>query len=421
MNLETPRGGWRDAHLHLGGYGEFLECVDVSGCASAEGALRLIAARAEENCDETGEDDWIVAAGARVEGWVDRRWPTHAELHEAAGGRPAIVRNIDIHSGAASTRVLGIAGIDRETPDPDGGRIDRDELGEPTGLLIESAWRLLDAHLPRLTQERLVERVKLAVDDLVARGFSEVHDMWTDVALARAVRELEARGELGLRVKLAPLHKDHRELLRDEAFAPSEQVSVAGVKIFTDGALNSRTASMLAPYAEPDPAHPRGIALMSVDEIAGAVRDADEAGLPIIAHAIGDAAVRACLDAIERAAPRAGGQRIEHAQFVDEADVGRFGKLGVIASVQPCHLLVDAAVIERVAPERAGRAFPLRELVDGAESAGRGAREMIWFGSDAPVVPPDPTDNVRGAVERGVAPEQALSVEECALFMRAGE
>lgn len=421
--IARPGGGWRDAHLHLGAYGESLEAVDLAGCSSCAEALEFIAARAAE----VGPEEWVVAIRARVEGWTDRRWATHGELHAAGGGRCVVMRSFDIHSGAVSTRVLEMAGIGRETPDPAGGRIDRDGGGEATGLLVETAWRLVDGVLPAVTQERLVERVRLACADLVERGFAEVHDMWTDLALARAVRVLEARGELGLRVGLAPLHQEMETCLADAAFAPSERVWVAGVKIFTDGTLNSRTAHMLGGYDDPDPAHPRGVALMTTEEIAGAVRDADSAGLPIIAHAIGDAAVRSCLDAIELAKAETAGQRIEHAQFVDEGDVGRFGELGVIASVQPCHLLADVEALERLTSGRLDRAFPLRDLVDGARAVGRDARELVWMGSDAPVVAPEPADNVQAAVERGredsgvIGVGQAISEEECVGLMGVKE
>ena len=420
-----PPTGWRDAHLHLAAHGESLEAVDLAGCNSADEALERISQRAEASADRSSPDDWITAIRARAETWPGQRWPTHDQIHDAARGRPAIIRSLDIHSGAASTRVLALAGIDANSPDPPGGRIDRDEDGNPTGLLIEKAWRLIDRVIPPLTDNQLVQRVKLAAMDLAARGFTDVHDMWTEPPLARAVRALERAGELPLRVGLAPLHTQMSECLADAAFQPSTDVTVAGIKIFTDGALNSRTAHMLEPYADPDPAHPRGAAIMKTAEIASAVRDADAAGLPIIAHAIGDAAVRAVLDAIERAAPKTRGQRLEHAQFVDEADVPRFAQLGVIASMQPCHLLTDIEPITRLLPHRAHRAFPVRDLADSARAAGRDPADLIWFGSDAPVVPPAPADNLQAAMYRKrpdtapVAPDQAITEEEAITFSTA--
>ena len=279
--------------------------------------------------------------------------------------------------------------------------------------------------LPNPTPEQLLRRVKRAADDLAGRGFAEVHDMWTDAPLARAVRTLDDAGGLPLRVALAPLHRELQAAQADPAFQPSGNVGLAGVKIFTDGTLNSRTAHMLAPYADSPRDHPAGVALMSETEIASAVRDADAAGLPIIAHAIGDAAVRTTLDAIERAAPRAPGQRIEHAQFVDAGDIPRFAALRVIASVQPCHLLPDIEALRRLTPHRLGRAFPLRDLVDAARAADRDPATLVWMGSDAPVVPPERADNTRAAVRRcrpggvAIAPEQAITADECDALSRA--
>ena len=413
-----PPTGWRDAHLHLGAHGESLQAVNLADCASSTEALDRIAARAQS----AQPDEWITAVAARIDGWADRRWPTHDEIHAAAAGRPAIIRNIDIHSGAASTRVLELARISRDTPDPPGGRIDRDARGNPTGLLVEKAWRLIDAHLPSLTPEQHAQRVKLAAHDLAARGFTEVHDMWTELPLARAIRAVERAGDLPLRVKISPLHTQMRECLADEAFKPSDQVTLAGIKIFTDGAINSRTAHMLEPYADPDPTHPRGAEILTEDQIAQAVADADAAGLPIIAHAIGDAAVRSVLNAIERVKPRTPGQRLEHAQFVDEADVPRFAELSVIASMQPCHLLPDIEPMQRLLPHRLHRAFPIRDLVESAKAAGRDPAELIWFGSDAPVVPPSINDNLQAAIRRKredsdpIAPEQVITEEEAIAF-----
>ena len=411
----------RDAHLHLGAYGEALAALDLASCTSANDALERLAERAAI----AEPNEWITAVGARIEGWSDRRWPTADELTAAAAGRHVVIRSFDIHAVCVSATLLDRLNLDRHAPDPPGGRLDRDPEGNPTGLLVESAVRLLDAILPAPTPEQMVERVRLAAADLAARGFSEVHDLWTDLPLARAIRTLEQRGQLPLRVGLAPL-LDHAEAcLADASFTPSDLVFRAGVKVFTDGTLNSRTASMLEPYADPHPDHPRGMTLMDEPAIERAVRLAGAAGLPLIAHAIGDAAVRACLNAIERAAPAIRGQRIEHAQFIDEADIPRFAQLGVIASVQPCHLLPDIEALHRLTPQRRHRAFPLRDLVDAAASAGHDPARLIWMGSDAPVVPPRPEDNRQAAVHRArpggapVAPEQAITDEEWRALSRA--
>jgi hypothetical protein len=154
--------------------------------------------------------------------------------------------------------------------------------------------------------------------------------------------------------------------------------------------------------------------MMTPAQIEDAVRACDAFALPIAAHAIGDASVRAVLDAIERVRPKARGQRIEHAELIDSADVPRFADLGVICSVQPCHLLADIEALTRLLPHRLDRVLPLRELID----AGCAPGELLWFGSDTPIVRPDPEDSIQAATCRrragapdseAISPEQAIT------------
>ncbi|HVZ94238.1 MAG TPA: amidohydrolase family protein, partial [Phycisphaerales bacterium] len=280
---------------------------------------------------------------------------------------------------------------------------------------------------------------------------TELHDMLATEGLARILLDLEHRGELTQRIRLYATRENFDALFamteplssRGAGVPPvsstgshsaparlisgSRLISLDGLKIFTDGTLNSRTAHMLHPFNDPIPDHSRGTPMMSRNDIAESIALADSHGLPIAAHAIGDAAVRTTLDAIERVKPKARGQRIEHAQFVDEADIPRFARLNVIASMQPCHLLTDIEAIERFAPRRAHRAFPLRDLIDAAKHAGHDPARLIFLGSDAPIVPPDPADNLQAAVhrrragmppDRAIAPQQAITHEEAVQLSR---
>lgn len=434
----------RDAHLHLAQHGEELSHINLADCPSLHAALERIAApaharpsasKSEADFDGTKPQasgpgpqagPWLLAVGARVESWPERRYPTARELHDAAAGRPALIRSFDHHAVCLNARALALAGVTRDTPDPPGGLIERDAAtGEPTGLLLERACELAWRALPRPGDDEYLEHVRAALADLASRGIVEVHDMLASPRLARALLEMERRGELAIRVRLYAPRDAFEELVRMAAseLAGSRLVSLAGMKIFTDGTLNSRTAHMLHPFRDPIPGHERGTPLMSVADITDAIRYADALGYPVAAHAIGDAAVRATLDALDAAKPHADGQRIEHAQFIDEADIDRFPRTagGVIASVQPCHLLTDIEAIERLAPQRADRAFPLRDLIHAARAAGRAPEDLVWFGSDAPIVPPDPADNLQAAVQRrragmdssrAVAPRQAITERE---------
>jgi len=220
-----------------------------------------------------------------------------------------------------------------------------------------------------------------------------------------------------VRFRIWPLLEDLPAVLEDRAAWESDLVVLGGAKVFVDGTLNSRTAWMLEPFADGRPDSPCGTPMMSRAEIDDAVRRCEAAGVPLAAHAIGDAAVRAVLDAIERVGARVPGYRIEHCELIDAADVPRFARLGVIASVQPCHLLYDIAALRRGLPHRLDRVLPLRELVDSGLEPGRG----LIFGSDVPIVRADPADSIRGAVdrrgpdhapERAVGESQALSASE---------
>ncbi len=419
--MSSSFSGLRDAHVHIAHHGWELSLPSLALCASLEECL----SRAAEEAQRLSRDQWVVLAAARPQAWPEGRFPTARELDEAVGARPAIVRSFDFHALAASATALALAGIDAATPDPPGGTIDRDlASGEPTGLLLESAMELVDDLRPAPTQQERREHIRRALADFAARGFVEVHDMLSWPWLWRELAAIDREEGLPLRVRLtAPLEAVDEAAAERKAFE-SDRLTLGGVKIFTDGTLNSRTAWMLEPYADPRPEAPCGVSMLSDEAIERALRAAEERGLDLTAHAIGDAAVRRMLDVVERAQPRTR-VRIEHAQFVDEQDAARLVELGVVASMQPCHLLADVEAIEQLVPHRAHRAFPVRDLWEACERAGVDPASRIWFGSDAPVVPPEPADNLQAAVfrrrtgeERAVAPEQAISQEQALALMR---
>lgn len=394
--------GTRDAHLHLAEYGESLEMVALGDCASVDAVLQRIAAAS--NALPMGR--WVRAAGMRTEALRERRSPTAAELHDASGGRCVLARSFDHHAMAVSKAVLKLAGIDGATPDPPGGVIPRGAVGQPTGLLLERACDAVWRVVPPVGDDEYRGWVVTALRDLSRRGVVEVHDMLARERLVRVLHALEREGRLnaGVRLYATP---EHFEAVRSaSAGTRSERIAFAGLKLFADGTLNSRTAFMLTDYAQPLPGSPRGKQLLSREAISASLARARTAGVGLAVHAIGDAAVRTVLDAVEscgvkaRAVPGLDAVRIEHAQFVDHSDVPRFARLGVVASPQPCHLLTDIEAINRLMAHRAGRAFPIRDLVEAYRHAGMDPVDWVWFGSDAPVVPPAPADNVQAAVHR---------------------
>ncbi len=388
--------------------------VALDQCRSLDECLDRLARAASSE----GDPGWLLARAVRPESWPEHRWPTLAELDRVCPDRPLAIWCFDHHALGANSRALSIAQIGAETPDPAGGVIERDREGHLTGLLLESATRLVWSCVPEPTDGQRREHVRLALADLSAKGFVEVHDMLSHEWLGPVLADLRRSGDLRCAVWLYPLVESLPRIASERSKWESDEVMLAGGKVFTDGTINSRTASVLLPYADPIPSHPRGTALMTVDEIADAVRVCQVHGLHLAAHAIGDAAVRACLDAAEQTATQ--GRvwlRIEHAELIDGADVPRFAKLGVVASVQPCHLLADIEALHRLLPHRLERVLPLRELVD----AGCRPGELLWFGSDTPIVRPDAEDSVQAAVHRrrvgmdateAIAPGQALTEAE---------
>lgn len=407
--------------------------LDLARCGSSAECLGMLADEARR----TDARGWVLAFGARTESWSDRRWPTRHELDRVIPEHACAVMSFDHHAVCANTRALSLAGFSEDSADPAGGVIVRDaRTGAASGLLLESAAYAVWNAAPEPTEAERVEHVRRALADLARHGFVEVHDLLSPDWLGQALAQMDDRGELAMRIKLFPAVAQIDRAFQASKTWARERVTLGGGKLFADGTLNSRTAWMLQPYADGLPGVPCGKAMATPEEIRSAVRACERHGLPLATHAIGDAAVRAVLDAIE-AVGREGGSaevkkdgaargtlagarprhRIEHAELIDPADVPRFARLRVVVSVQPCHLLTDIEALTRSLPDRLDRVLPLRSLIEEGCSPG----DLILFGSDTPIVRPDPADSVQAAVERrrsgmprseAIAPEQQLTKEE---------
>ncbi|MEM0984238.1 MAG: amidohydrolase family protein [Planctomycetota bacterium] len=403
----------REAHAHLLWHGQMLERVDLTDCRSSDELLERLAARARAT------DGGVYAGCARPEAWTDPDWPALHDLDRVTGDRVCAVWSFDTHTVMVNSAAMRLKGVDRSIPDPPDGVIERDDTGSPTGVFKESAAeRFRD--LEELDEPTRLRHLELACRDLVDRGFAEVHDLKSQPWLPAALNQLERSGVPMPRLVLYPLVEDLRSFARERGDWETDTITLGGGKIFTDGTLNSRTAWMLEPWAdaqEEQLAYPNGVPMWPAEEIARQVRTCEEIGYPIAAHAIGDAAARAVLDAIEAESSRTvlagpvGRHRVEHCQLVHPDDFKRFGELGVICSMQPCHLLYDIEALGRAVPDRLDRVQPIRSLIN----AGCAPGELMWFGSDTPVVRPDPGDSLQAAIERrrvGMAETDAIGLSE---------
>lgn len=421
--LVTP--GFEDAHLHLMSGARNLERVDLSEETTLAGLQERIRQFAKANPGSP----WVVGRGW-VYGSFPGGLPTREQLDAVVPDRPAYMDCYDGHTGWANSKALALAGITRETKDPENGVIVRDpRTGEPTGALKEAAGGLVEEQIPEPTAERHYALLLQALQLLNRSGITAVQDAgWTAAEAARFLPLLQrarAEGRLTVRARLTvDISPDDpaaglAEAVRLRDLYREGPITFGGVKGYVDGVIESRTAAMLAPYAD-DGAQGRGTPRWEQAALDRAVTAADKAGLQVWLHAIGDRGIRMALDAYAAAAaqngPRDRRHRVEHVETVDAADAPRFAALGVVASMQPLHANPDqnnAEVWSRnIGPERASRGFAWR-LVE--QAGGR-----LAFGSDWPVVTPDVFRGLYCAVARktregtpagGWQPQLAVSLD----------
>lgn len=430
--LARPAGRLREAHAHLLALGRSLGQTSLAGCGGVPECLLAVRGAVARACaaapDSAAGADRAFARlhSARVQAWREGGWPTLDELDAASAGPdgravPVVILSFDYHSAMANTAAMTLAGLPAPgTPVGRTGVVCGDRSGRPTGLLLEeAAFAAWDA-APEPTGEARVAAIELALASLAALGFDEVHDLHSQPWLGPLLAGLDRAGRLPLRVALYPALRDLEAVAGARGQWEGDRLVLGGGKLFADGTLNSRTALMLHRYAEPLPEFPRGQAMLSLGEIESGLARAQGLGVGLAVHAIGDAAVRMCLDAAERlgADYRRASLRVEHAEIIDAADVPRFARLGVTCSVQPCHLLYDTEALNRFLPHRLPRVLPLRELLEsGLEPGVLGTPAGIgwgagWsrcaegvaglvFGSDVPIVPADPEHSVAAARDRG--------------------
>lgn len=388
----TP--GLVDAHVHFEGFALSLQRVDLDGAATRDEALARVAAFVAG----AAASGWLQGRGWSQDAWPDRAFPTAGDLDRVVGNRPACLSHKSGHAAWVNSLALREAGIDAQTPDPPGGRIERDESGQPTGILFEEAIDLVAGRIPRSTTEELASAMRQAQAYCWSVGLTGIHD-FDGRDCFQALQILHQNGELGLRVvKNIPVYRlEHALGVGLRSGFGDDWLRIGGVKIFADGALGSRTAAMIAAY-EGEPEN-LGIVVTDKEEMLEYARRAGAGGLSMTIHAIGDRANHDVLDVYEllRADETAAGRphlrhRIEHVQLLHPADLNRPAELGVIASMQPIHATSDMEMADRYWGERARLSYAWRSVRD------TGA--LLVFGSDAPVEPIAPLPGIHAAVTR---------------------
>jgi predicted amidohydrolase YtcJ len=417
--------GFNDAHTHLGSAGSTKLNVDLTGVQSLADMLTKIQAFAANS----PSGHWLTGGNWDHTLWAQKVLPTRQDLDRVTGDHPAFLDRIDGHIAIANSAALAAAGITGKTVPPQGGAIDLDSNGQPTGILRETAQDLVDKVIPSPSHDERRRGDQLAIADAIAHGVTSVQDFsdWDDFLI---FEELEKEGELKLRItEWLPFKDPLNDLIKKRAHhdANDPLLHTGFLKGFMDGSLGSRTAALKAPYAD-DPGN-TGLPQYTQDQLNMMAVERAKAGFQLGFHAIGDKATSMALNTYEaldtadekhhqqeiedcfrqhpemqKLADACGTlpvpslsvgrrHRIEHAQVVDPADIPRFKKLGVIASMQPSHLLTDMNWAEdRLGPKRAAYSYAWKAFLD--------AGVPLAFGTDYPVEPITPFRGLYSAVTR---------------------
>jgi predicted amidohydrolase YtcJ len=408
--------GFNDAHVHLGEAAADELAVPLIGVASVEEMQKRVAAAVAHH----QEGEWITGGGWDHTLWPEKRFPNRRQLDAVAPRNPVILTHVSGHVAVANSLALKSAEIDKNTPNPPGGEIEHDGLGEPTGMLKEdAAMSLVKVRIPEPSLEKRRKGIELVLENVARNGVTSVQD-FSDWADYQVYQQLKEEGKLTVRItEWLPFNLPLNDLqnMRAQGGTKDPWLKTGALKVFLDGAMGSRTAAMLEPYSD-DPST-SGILTSDPENLTAMAIQRDRAGFQLAFHAIGDRANRIALDVFEAVAKANGRrdrrERIEHAQVVAPIDFARFAQLHVIASMQPSHQTTDM----RWAEDRIGR-----ERIVGAYAWATMLKNGVplAFGTDYNIEPISPFRGLYACVTRerpdggprnGWEPQEKISLSDC--------
>ncbi len=397
--------GLFDAHCHFYGQAIFSLRAELTGIDSWEKTVQKMV--------EFGSQGWLRGRGWDQNLWTPAEFPDNTLLDKAFPDRPVLLTRVDGHAAIANSYALQLAGITAQTQ-VEGGKIFL-KAGKPTGLLIDNAVDLVEKIIPPPSKQQLIEALLRTEQQCFALGLTSLQDMGLDRATLELLDSLYLANTLKIRLTAYATPAD-RHWLFAKGKIERDNFRVIGFKVYADGALGSRGACLLEPYAD-DPTN-RGLMLTSKDSMRVWFEEMHQNGFQVATHCIGDSAVRVVLGLYEEILPSQARWRIEHAQVVSDADLDKFGLLGIIASVQPLHATSDVGWAGDRLGDRLPTAYRYGELLAAAG--------VLPLGSDFPVEPINPMLGFYAAVSRqsaqgepaqGFLPHNALSRHQTLLGM----
>jgi predicted amidohydrolase YtcJ len=410
---KTLLPGLIDAHGHVLRLGENLLQVDVRGLGSAKDA----AAQVKQYADANPELNIIMGRGWNQVLWPGKSFPTAKDLDEYVNNKPVMLARVDSHATWVNTKALELAGITRDTLDPPGGLIVRDNDGEPTGVLVDNATSLVETLLPETSDATLDLSLNTAGRHLISLGVTSTHDAGINKQVYDFYRARAEQNKLPMRIyaMLAATDPELRQILKQGHIKDEKDfLSIRSVKAYGDGALGSRGAALLAPYSD-DP-HNVGLLVTKQQDLKSLFDTVIGSNFQLNFHAIGDRANRLALDQFEDTIDRLGGKqlrnRVEHAQIISPDDIPRFKEIGIVPAMQPTHATSDKNMAgDRLGDKRLGGAYAWQTFLK------QGSR--IASGSDFPVELANPFFGLHAAVTRqdrenqpkqGWLPEEKMTI-----------